>query len=150
SAAGKEIQPGPGAPYVIPRLLSLEGVTCVISSMAMPPLGTTAYFMTYFAEPRRPAAQSHQMWLRDAFYYVDPQGYRHWNSCNDSWDFDIAAWNARGKIRWTAPNDAGAVLVDGANCPYAGLGGVRAPQSIRDGAVTALPLPDGTPKDFFD
>lgn len=150
AAGGAEIRPGPEVPYVIPRLLSLEGVVCVVSSMALLPEDATAWFITYFAEPRRPAAEAHQMWLRDIVYYVDPQGFSRWNICNDSWDFELGPWIARGKVLWTPPGDpAGTVTRDGA-CPYLDLPGGRAPRSVAAGKVSLLPLPDGTPQDFFD
>ena len=152
AAGGAELRPGPEVPYVIPRMLGLDGVVCVVSSMAILPEDAVAYFVTYFAEPRRPAAQAHQLWLRDIFYYIDPQGFSRWNVCNDAWDFDLKPWIERGKLFWTAPGDPASEVMrprDGP-CPYLDLPGVRAPRSVVAGKVSLLPLPDGAAQDFFE
>lgn len=144
--SGCRITPGPEVPYLIPRLLAAPGVKCVISS-TMLFSGCAAYFMTYFAEPRRPAAESHQQWLRDTFYYIDPKGFRHWNSCNDEWDFDLAKWinGARDQIYWVTPGDASLTLVSGSaeKCPYTRVQGLREPRAIIEGNISTLPLPSG-------
>jgi hypothetical protein len=152
--AGYQITPGPEVPYVIPRLLAIPGMKCVIASAVLFS-GCAAYFMTYFAEPRRPAAESHQQWLRDTFYYVDPQGFRRWNSCNDEWDFDLAKWidGTKGQIFWVTPGDASFTLVSGPaeKCPYTRVQGAREPRSIVQGKISPLPLPSGgTIADCFD
>jgi hypothetical protein len=149
---GGEIQPGPDVPYVIPRLLAIDGVRCVISSTTILPQAARVYFTTYFAEPRLQAAQSHQQWLRDVFYYVDPAGFRRWNGVDDVWDFELAPWIRRGKVHWIAPGDTNWTSVSGRpqQCPYLGLEGARTPRRIRDGRIEVLPLPTGAPRDYFE
>src|SRR5205814_10093029 len=43
-----DVHPGPGAPFVMPRLLQYQGMTAVISELTLPE-GALAYPVAYFA-----------------------------------------------------------------------------------------------------
>jgi hypothetical protein len=143
---------GPEVPYVIPRILDLDGMACVITSPAILPGVARVFLMTYFASPRQPAAASHQQWLRDTFYYVDAGG-RHWGVHDDEWDFDIARWvDVPGKLWWTEPDDPELGLHTGADCPFVGLEGERSMQVLEHGVIRLQAPPSGRGRgaDLFD
>ncbi len=149
-----EIEPGPAAPFVVPRLMALNGMVCVLYGTARMVAGSTAYLMSYFADPPAPAAEGHQPWLRTQYWYADGEDNPTWNSRNDAWDFDLAPWldGVPPKLGWIAADDpAMALHRDGAGeCPYLDLPGPRRPVSIRQGRVYALQLPGGPPVDAED
>lgn len=149
-----EIQPGPAAPFVVPRLMALPGMVCVLYGTARMVAGSTAYLMSYFADPPAPAAAGHQPWLRTQYWYADGEGRSTWNNRTDAWDFDLAPWldGVLAKLVWIAADDpAMALRRDGAGeCPYLDLPGPRHPVSIRQGRIYDLPLPGGPPVDAED
>lgn len=149
-----EIEPGPAAPFVVPRLMTLAGMVCVLYGTGRMVEGSTAYLMSYFADPPAPAAEGHQPWLRTQYWYADSQGRPTWNSRNDSWDFDLAPWldGEAAKLVWIAADDqAMALRRDAAReCPYLDMPGPRRPVSIRQGRIYDLPLPGGRPVDAED
>jgi len=148
---GSEIHIGPAAPFVVPRLLSKEGVVCVIAPV---PVLTGALLITYFADPILPAGESSEPWLRRMFYYTDEKGFSRWNTRDDIWDFDIARWLDEGgrKIYWAAPGDASMKLVTGRSkdCPYVDLPGTHSPQVLTRKGVALLPAPRESSPDYYD
>ena len=144
-------------PFVVPRLMALAGMVCVLYATARMVAGSTAYFMSYFADPPAPAAEGHQPWLRTQYWYRDAGGNPLWNTSNDAWDFDIAAWLEvePRRLGWIDADDRDLVIRWNAasDCPYIDLPGRRHPVSIRQGRAFDLPIPDGTPveaEDLFD
>jgi hypothetical protein len=103
--AGFPVEPGPGAPFVIPEVLGVEGLTAVLSTMSV---GThTAYAIAYFSSPPpHPGLLAGREWgLFD--------GYQ------SELDFDLRPWIDRGKLAWIAPGDAALTLRSGSvECPY--------------------------------
>jgi hypothetical protein len=149
------ILPGPEVPFLIPRLLQMTGVRCVLSSLPLFGDRSTAYFITYFADPPLDARFSHPMWLRETFHYIDANGHPRWSARTDAWDFDIArqllTWHE--KIYWIEPGDPELTLVTGGpeRCPYARMAGVQRPRLIEKGAISPLPLPQPpVTEDEFD
>ncbi len=136
------VKPGPGAPYVLPRLLALDGVQAVVRAVAVGRhLGWT---ITYFAERRPPETQGANDWGMDCYrvgggWDTVPEDF-------DARDFDLAPWIERGRLAWIAPGDESATLRrEVAGCPYVGLAGERNIQRVQDGKVwapTVAPLPD--------
>ena len=149
------ILPGPEVPYVIPRLLAMDGVKCVISSVTLFSGRGAAYLMTYFAEPGFPASEAHQMWLRETFDFLDPTGHRRWRIASDRWDFDLVPWlrDRRDKLYWIAPSDPAMTVVTGPpeQCPFMNAPGTRDPREIKNGMITELSLPEpSSSEDYFD
>ncbi|MFA7250051.1 MAG: hypothetical protein WC273_10520 [Dehalococcoidia bacterium] len=132
-------KPGPGAPYILPRLLAVEGVRAVIRAVRIGAhLGWT---ITYFAERYPPGAQRANDWGAD--HYPLGDGWDAVVEDTDAHDFDLAPWIDRGLLSWIAPGDATLTAhgtVEG--CPFVGLPGVRTLQRVEGADVwTGDPLP---------
>jgi hypothetical protein len=121
------VKPGPGVPFVLPRLMAVDGVRAVIRAVAVGAhLGwTIAYFAERFPED---AARAND-WGADHYPLADG-----WDAVPDSGevrDFDLAPWIERGRLAWIAPGDATLTprtTVEG--CPFVGLAGERGIQRI--------------------
>jgi len=139
-----EVLPGPGVPFVVPRLLKeIPAMKAVISSLMMPP-GYTCFPIAYFSEHPVHGAFLHQPWGRQAYQVLNEQGaYEGWSSANDLLDFELQPWIDRGLLLWINPTDTALTLQSRPPCPYANLPGVRAPQKIVRGNLQVLPLPTG-------
>ncbi len=123
-----EAHPGPEAPYVVPRLLALPGMTAVLSSIPMAN-GYTAYPIAYFADPMPKPSLLTQPWTKRSFSF-ESEGELAWTEKNETWDFDLEPWIASGVLRWIAPGDPDFRIVappasPPAPCPYVGLPGRR-------------------------
>ena len=139
-----DVHPGPGAPFVIPRLLDHQGMVAVISEIHMVD-GPQAHPVAYFA-PRRPPVQTLAVsWARTNFLYTTQLGVHAWrradelegSSGTDVWDFAIEPWLARAKVRWCDPGSDRTLLSTApvAQCPYVNLPGERRPQLIVGGGA---------------
>lgn len=132
-----DVHPGPGVPFVMPKLLAHEGMTAVISEIPMED-GARAYPVAYFA-PRRPPVQTLTApWARTNFVYTTQLGEHAWRAADAPkgpgdpiWDFDLAPWVAGGRLRWCDPGSERTRLSESGKCPYLALPGTRAPQILR-------------------
>ena len=130
-------KPGPGAPFVIPRLLELPQVQAVINTL---PCGRhQAFCIAYFAPERMDGVEWPNDWGTNVRWAEGGESYGGWTEAPDfeeEWDFDLAPWIERGKLAWIAPGDRSLTLqrtVHG--CPYLNLPGVRSMQYVQDGRV---------------
>jgi hypothetical protein len=115
-----DVHPGPGAPFVVPRLLKHAGMTAALSQLAME--GATAYPIAYFA-PKRPPVQSLTAgWARTNHVYTTQLGVHGWREAVETLDFDLAPVVSAGQLRWCAP---GAARFGEGACPYLNLPGTR-------------------------
>lgn len=138
----REVLPGPGAPYVIPRMLNLDGVVAVVSTLPFPE-GQIGYPIAYFSEKRLHGAFFHQPWAREAYQVKNEDGeYEAWTVKNDVQDFELRPWIEQGKLFWIAPNDPTFRLATTGECPYENLPGPRQPQVIRNGRIELRDPPD--------
>lgn len=146
-----EALPGPGAPYVVPRMFAeVPEMKAVVSTLPIPP-GYTGYPIAYFSEKPAHGALLHQPWGRESYQVRNEDGeYESWRSANDKIDFDLQPWIDRGLLLWIEPGDSSLVLRNRPPSPYVGLAGVRAPQKISRGNLQALPLPSGQPLQPFE
>jgi hypothetical protein len=137
-----DVHPGPGAPFVVPRLLAQPGMTAVLAAITMVD-GATAYPIAYFA-PRRPPAQTLTApWARTNFAYTTQLGEHAWRRADEfldapgsqDWDFDLQPWLEAGRLRWCDPRgDRTSLSVGPApTCPFLNLPGLRAAQVILAG-----------------
>jgi len=125
-----EVRPGPGAPFVVPRLLQQPGMTAVLSQLPME--GATAYPIAYFA-PRRPPVQAlTAAWGRTNHVYTTQLGVHGWRSADEVLAFDLGPFLASGQLRWCGP---GSTQLGAGECPYQSTTGARAPQLIAAGEV---------------
>lgn len=146
---GDEVIPGPGVPFVVPRLMALPGMVAVISSLELA-TGDTAYPVSYWSTMEIAAEDLHQPWLRPQQWIDGDDGSQSWMIANDPWDFDLSAWIAADKLLWIDPGGKDVVgRASGRACPYADLQGDRLPQSLAGGERILLDLPDGTPINPF-
>ncbi|REE97157.1 hypothetical protein [Thermomonospora umbrina] len=131
------IHPGPGAPYVVPRLLEAPGVTAVISQIAVG--DHVGWPITYFG-PMPKGRPLENLWGTQSFpIYDDENRYRGFDDTPpwpDDWDFDLRPWLESGRLHWVAPGDDSLTLRQGASeCPYLDLPGPRTITVIENGEV---------------
>lgn len=129
-------KPGPGVPYVYPKLLALEGIYGVLYSTSVG--RHTAYPILYYGAEPIQGVEMPNAWGTDT-YWDDSDGNPGWYStieAPEEWDFDLSPWIEGGKLFWIAPGDPDMHLEEGiAGCPYLGLPGARQMQRIAYGKV---------------
>lgn len=87
------VMPGPGAPYVLPRLLDQEGVRAVVSSVAIG--AHQGYVIAYFAESPPDGAQRANDWGSEIYRLPDASGEDGWDTVievGDTYDFELGPW----------------------------------------------------------
>jgi hypothetical protein len=132
-----DVHPGPGVPFVMPKLLAHEGTVAVIADLPMED-GVRAYPIAYFA-PRRPPVQIlTASWARTNFVYTTQLGEHAWREAevplgpdDKTWDFDLHPWQTGNQLRWCEPGSDRTSLSGSTSNPYLDLPGVRAAQVIR-------------------
>jgi len=132
--------PGPEVPYVIPRLMRLESIRAVISSL---PIGQyTGYPIAYYANPIAEDVLRPDTWGLEKSEYLGPEGNVQWCEADDleeDNDYDLRRWIATGRLLWIAPNDAAWALQQApSRCPYVDLKGRREVQRVQNGEAWAL------------
>ncbi|MCX7019419.1 MAG: zinc ribbon domain-containing protein [Candidatus Sumerlaeota bacterium] len=130
-------RPGPGVPFVVPRILEREGVRAVISSL---PIGVhTGYVIVYFGNPAPNDLEGFNDWGTDDYQFESGPDRFGWDksySVLSDYDFELEKWLVAGKLLWIATNDTELTLRENVTgCPYIGLKGIRKPQLIQDGEV---------------
>lgn len=132
------VRPGPGVPFVVPRLLGADGMRAVISEV---PIGAhTGWAISYFG-PRPAGIGLVNLWGADTFpVYDDTGAWLGWDTelrpTAADYDFDLEPWLDSGRLLWIAPGDADAVLREGSDgCPYVGLTGTRDLPYLQQGRI---------------
>jgi hypothetical protein len=123
------VRPGPGVPYVVPRVLRCPDVRAVVSQV---PVGAhTGWVISYFG-PKPAEVTLVNNWGKHEHYVYDHSGkWRGWNSdekdqCVGEYDFALTSWLRSGKPLWIAPGDESMTLRDSVDdCPYVDLPGDR-------------------------
>lgn len=123
------VRPGPGVPYVVPRILRCSGVRAVISQV---PVGAhTGWVISYFG-PKPDGVTLVNNWGKHEYYVYDDTGkWLGWNSDEKDqrigqYDFELTPWLRSGKLLWVVPGDESMTLREGADdCPYVDLPGDR-------------------------
>jgi hypothetical protein len=142
-----EAETGPEVPYVIPRLLGKEGVIAVIGELDMA-AGQKVHTIGYFGKPRPPVEELTADWPNQIHEWTTGLGEKGWNFPVDPWDFDLAPWIEKGKLRWCEPgskNEKVAASTAPADCPYLDLPGRREQLRIGKYGLLGYGLPDGEP-----
>ncbi len=139
-----EVHPGPEVPYVIPRLLTMDGMRMVIGQLPMQP-GYRAYPLVYFAEKRPPAQTLTADWCRKLFRYRKADGQEGWDLPNDPWDFDLGPYLGDGRIWWSRPGSDNAAVTRQGACPFENLPGRREGVAVQGTRHWTIGLPDGEP-----
>lgn len=131
------VRPGPAVPFVIPEILSVDGVVAVLSAQ---PVGNhLGYVVTYFAPEFPRFGPRANDWGLNSFTVVAEDGSLGWADefhIEEDYDFDLVPWLDAGSLLWIEPGDDDLTLQHGAGaCPYVGLAGTRAIQRVKDGQV---------------
>jgi hypothetical protein len=129
--------PGPGVPYVLPAVLSLDHMTAVISTV---PIGShTGYAILYFTGNEQTPAPRPDIWGMDHWEHISRSGAFKWGESTPAIqkaDFGLAPWIDEKKLLWIRPGDRTLSLQSGSDgCPYLGLAGTHGLQRIRSGRV---------------
>jgi hypothetical protein len=143
------ILPGPGAPYVIERLLSMDGMQAVLSTV---PVGEndTGYLIVYFSSKHVAQTDLHQEWRRQTWTLYNESGEAVTKDMkNDPWDFELGPWLDREKLLWIEAGDASLSLRKGRPCPYEDLPGTRMKQIIGSYGLKQVQPPDGSPLELY-
>lgn len=140
---------GPGAPYVIRRLLEMEGVKAVVSRFTLG-TGDFAYPITYFSEEPIPQTDLHQEWRKESWIIKNEDGAPVGHEiANDAWEFDLGEWFDEEKLYWIEPGDADMVLRTGRPNPYESASGTHQKQIVASGRVKLKGTPDGSSDDEY-
>lgn len=130
-------KPGPGAPFVIPRLLELPPVQAVISLLSCG--RHQAFCIAYFAPDEVDGVEWPNDWGTNERWAEGGETCGGWTEAPDfeqEWDFHLAPWIERGKLFWIAPGDRSLTLQRAVHgCPYLNLAGARSMQHVQDGRV---------------
>lgn len=129
--------PGPGRPYVIPRLLETQGSAAVISSLAIGAhQGYAILYYSFPAEPGRPVVDE---WASDRWYFdvsVDGPGWEARPLVAEELDFELGPWITNEKLYWIAPGDEELIPYKGTDeCPYLDLQGGTDLQWLFEGSL---------------
>ncbi len=131
------VKPGPAVPFVMPEILTREGVVAVVSSQTIG--AHFGYVIVYFAADYPADAPRANDWGGDSFDIVDAGGSigrGEESDSGDDYDFELGPWLDQQKLLWISPGDLDLTLQSGrAGCPYLGLAGVKEIQHIREGRV---------------
>ena len=146
-----DARPGPEVPYVIPRILQMERMMLVISSIRMD-CGYTAYPLAYFSVVDYPAGSMTAEWRRQEYDVQDPSGRWKFSIPQDPWDFDLDAWIRQGRVRWILPHEdnLAAPSLRPTDCPYLDLKGSKLPSVICEDRAVTEAVPDGQELELFD
>jgi hypothetical protein len=128
--------PGPGVPFVVPRILGRQGVRAVVAQV---PVGAhTGWAISYFGP--LPDTSLVNLWGTDTYPVVDDDGrWLGWDRVDETasaYDFELAGWVGSGKLLWIEPGDDSGTLHEGLDgCPYVGLSGPRKIGIVAEGEV---------------
>jgi hypothetical protein len=129
--------PGPGAPYVLPAVLSPDHVKAVVSTI---PIGShTGYAILYFTSREQDPAPRPDSWGMDHWEQLGRSGTFEWGESTPAAqkaDFGLAPWIEKEKLLWIRKEDHTLTLKSGTEgCPYLGISGTHGIQRIRAGRV---------------
>jgi hypothetical protein len=138
-----EAHPGPGVPYVIPKVLELPTMVAVVHELKMKN-GYTAYPISYFSSEKPSSYVLANPWTRQSASYRTPSGQSGFAYKTDPWDFNLPPWVSQGKLRWIERGDKDHSLSrrPPAEFPYANLTGPRLRQTIVKDRVFTAPPPN--------
>jgi hypothetical protein len=130
-------KPGPGAPYVVPRLLVYPEIKAVVSSLRIGAM--QAYAILYFSEDPPLDVYRVNTWGLDRYRATTAFGEGYSAQIFESeidFDYDLEFYVRTGRLLWIAPGDEGLMLRSVVtDCPYIGLEGRRYPVGILDGKM---------------
>lgn len=128
------VVPGPSVPYVIPRVLTIQQVRAVISTIG---IGKHKGFaIAYFANAPIDDVRPPTIWGTD-YSTIDVALRSPLDEMSDmekDFDFDLRPWIQNGKLFWIAPGDTTLSLQSEIEaCPYLNLAGTKNIQRLHFG-----------------
>ncbi len=130
-------KPGPGVPFVIPRLLINPEIKAVISTIKIGNI--TAWPIFYFAENIPSNLIRINDWGRD-YYMAETVNYEGYAMQTYDYyidyDFNLEFYIRTGRLLWIEPNDDEMKLNSTvSDCPYIGLKGNQYPIALYNGEM---------------
>jgi hypothetical protein len=130
-------RPGPGRPFVIPRILERDGVTAVVSRA---PIGRhDAWAIVYFREDCEAPVPRFNTWGMNHAAFTSRSGGYGWYECEtrpEDFDYDLSPWLNSGKLLWIEDGDEGLFPRKGVEgCPFIALKGEKLLQLTEGGKV---------------
>ena len=148
--ATESVMLGPGAPFVIDRLMSKHTVKCVVSSVDMA-TDHRIFLMSYFSEEALPPIELHQEFRHEKYPLVNEDGDIEFSeSKHDPWNFDLKPFFESEQLLWIAPEDSTLTLQSGLENPYLELEGTRMNQVLEFGEVDLYEAPYGQEDTKFE
>ncbi|WP_111706594.1 zinc ribbon domain-containing protein [Lutibacter citreus] len=128
------MKPGPAVPWVSPRLLNDENIIAVLSHIK---IGIyDAYPIVYYSKDKTLEIERINTWGTNEYLAEDIDGLAVMGSTFDDeeeYDFDIASWIKKGKLKWISIDDESLELHNTiADCPYLDLSGYHYPVHIQN------------------
>jgi len=128
------VKPGPAVPWVSPRLLENENIVAVLSHIKIGQYD--AYPIVYYSKDMNDNIERINTWGTDYYLVDDNEGFAlSGNTFNidDEYDFDIAKWIKKGKLKWINKDDTSLKIQSNLEaCPYIDLLGYQYPVVIRN------------------
>ena len=147
--ATEGVAPGPGAPFVIDRLLSIATVKAVLANLELE-TGDVAYLTAYFSSDPLEPEDRHQEWRKTAYALEDDEGEPIASHTQfDAWNFEIDPWIEREELLWIHPGDELLNLRSERPSPFSGATGLRFEQQIVNGELTLKDPPDDRDSELF-
>lgn len=129
--------PGPGIPFVLPRLLSQKGVVAVVSTVTCG--SHTGYPVVYYMDPIIAGIPRVNTWGMNRWEFINGDGVLNWGELTigtGEMDFNLGPWIEKGRLRWIRHGDATMELHSGnSNCPYIDMKGERRIQRVQYGKI---------------
>ncbi len=139
------VSPGPGVPFVVPRLIGHPDIRATLSSVDVGEhLG---FVICYYSEADGLTLTRFNDWGTRRYWWRSPQGQLGWDRVyedSEVIDIDLAPWIESGDLSWIQPGERDLILhstVD--DCPYVGLEGSAEFQRVQDGRVWTPSVPSG-------
>lgn len=132
------VRPGPGAPYVLPRLLAEDQAVAVVSSIT---IGRhPGYVIAYYARESLSTLCAAAEWGTNRWTLTALQTRKpatiEMTELESERDYELAPWIESGRLRWIPPDDGTLTLRSGTEgCPYLDLPGRRSEITIFNGAI---------------
>jgi hypothetical protein len=131
------VKPGPAVPWVSPRLLNHQNIMAVLSHTK---IGVyDAYVTVYYSKDKTVEIERINTWGTDCYIANNLEGFAIIGSTYDDeeeYDFDIAPWIKKGKLKWIDPNDDTLSLMDSVDdCPFLNISGYKYPVLIQNGIM---------------
>jgi hypothetical protein len=136
---------GPQVPTVIPRVLEMDGIAAVVSTLRVGAFD--AWLIAYYASDEVASRPFLDDWGTDQFLGVSEDGaVGRYSVGTEVRDPVLKPWLERGRLKWIAPGDETLTVRDGvAECPFVGLEGGPDPVWLVAGEVLEFDVPEGVP-----